>query len=133
LDNLNLKEMSPSASSTEPKQSVLTYDFRGLSIFVGRSAAANERLINGHTRKHPHCIWLHARGSKGAHVVLCLGDSGTALDNIALRYAAYFAWKYSNRSKKQVNYAPLQDVMKPDGSRPGIFRTFRTEYIDIGN
>lgn len=105
-------------------------DFMGFSIFYGKNAFSNETLIHDHKEKHENCIWLHAADAIGAHVVLCLRNKKEA-ESTALRQAALIALQYSKSSLKTVSYAPLKDVYKPDGSRPGVFRTWRTETLEV--
>lgn len=113
---------------------VTVYDLQGYTIYVGRNALSNEALINDHKKSHPKCIWLHAFGQKGPHVVLCLdssANSGLPVDPMVLRCAASKALKFSNGQSKKVVYAPLEDVYKPQKGQPGIFRTWRTSTIEL--
>lgn len=111
------------------------YTFRGFKVFVGLNALSNEKLVSEH--EHPRCLWFHAFGARGAHVVLCLGhEKGISadpaqVDQSAKRFSASMALKFSDRSSKQVSFAPIEDVYKPQGSKSGVFRTWRTERIEI--
>lgn len=120
----------PVQTRKEPKK-LLCYDFRKHSVFVGLNALANETLISRHKVEHPRCIWMHVVGRKGPHVVLCLGDPERQPDLVVLRYAAGRALKFTGLSKGKVIYAPLEDVFKPEQSTEGIYRTWRTETIEI--
>lgn len=133
-------ETLPSPSSTDnvpekDREKIKRYSFKGFRILVGLNALSNETIVSKHD--HPRCLWFHAWGASGAHVILCLGfDKGVTtspneVDMSAKRYAASLAVKFSDRSSKQVSFSPLEDVYKPQGSRVGVFRTWRTERIEI--
>lgn len=130
--------MLPLPSSTANKQAdrqrITVYDLEGYTIYVGRNALSNEALVSDHKKNHPKCLWLHAFGQKGPHVVLCLvndmrGD--LPVDPMVLRCAAAKALKFSNGVAKKVVYAPLEDVYKPEKGQQGIFRTWRTSLIEL--
>jgi predicted ribosome quality control (RQC) complex YloA/Tae2 family protein len=132
-------EMLPSLSSTDnvpgkDEKRIKRFTFMSFKVLVGMNALSNEKLISEH--EHPRCLWFHAQGASGAHVILCLGNEGFnsdlhGVDNAARRYAASLAIKFSDRSSKKVSVAPLEDVYKPQHSRVGVFRTWRQEVIEI--
>lgn len=132
-------EMLPSPSSTDnilgkDTARIKRYTFKGFRVFVGLNALSNEKLVSQHD--HPRCLWFHAHGASGAHVILCLGAEGISADPAtvdisARRYAASLAIKFSDRSSKKVISAPLEDVYKPQNSRVGVFRTWRNDFIEI--
>lgn len=133
-------EILPSLSSTDnigkDNDRIKRYTFKGFRVFVGLNALSNEKLISKHLDEHPRCLWFHAHSASGAHVILCLGANGisadpSSIDMAAKRYAASLAIKFSDRSSKKVNHAPLEDVYKPDNSRVGVFRTWRADFIEI--
>lgn len=127
-------EMSQSPSSTakipgKDNNKIKRFTFMGFHVFVGMNALSNEKLITEHT--HKNCLWLHALGASGAHVILCANDSDKVFDTQSKRYAASLALKFSNRGSKVISVAPLEDVYKPQNSKAGVFRTWRSETITI--
>lgn len=111
---------------------VLVFDFLGYSIFVGQNAMANEALVSGHKCDHPNCLWMHVIGRKGPCVVVCKGHAPEVeVDRIVLRYAASRALKLSGIKTGRVLVAPLCDVYKPEQALNGIFRTWRTEFVEL--
>lgn len=114
---------------------VTVYDIQGYSIYVGRNARSNEALVSEHKRDHPHCLWFHALGQKGPHVVLCVENvnkpQDAPVDPMVLRCAAAKALKFTNATTKKVVYAPLEDVYKPEKGQQGIYRTWRTTVIEL--
>lgn len=132
--------MLPSLSSTDKDEElvdqkrVTVYDLQGYTIYVGRNALSNEALVADHKKNHPKCLWFHAFGQKGPHVVLCLRGSGLGdgpVDPMVLRCAAAKAIKFSNGKATKVVYAPLEDVYKPEKGQQGIYRTWRTTLIEL--
>lgn len=115
----------------DPKR-ITVYDVKGYSIFVGRNAHANEELVSGHKEAHPDCLWLHAFGQKGPTVVLCVANhSLVVLDPMVLRAAASKALKFTVATTRKVIYAKLEDVYKPEGANSGVWRTWRTEVLEV--
>lgn len=111
-------------------QHVKRYTFMGFHVFVGMNALSNEKLITEH--EHKGCLWFHALGASGAHVILCSSSGdGSNFHISSKRYAASLALKFSDRSSKIISVAPLEDVYKPQSSRAGVFRTWRQETITI--
>jgi predicted ribosome quality control (RQC) complex YloA/Tae2 family protein len=116
----------------EEAKRILVYDFLGYSVFVGCNAKANERLVADHKLNHPKCLWMHVVGRKGPHVILCVGNVPVGnIDMIVLRYAASRSLKFSGLKFGKVTYAPLEDVYKPEKSQEGIYRTWRTNTIEL--
>jgi predicted ribosome quality control (RQC) complex YloA/Tae2 family protein len=64
---------------------------QGLEIVVGRSARQNERVT--FDEAHPEDLWLHARGTPGAHVVI--RGAGQTPDEETVRMAAQLAAYHS--------------------------------------
>jgi len=118
-------------------QRVSIYELQGYLIYVGRNATSNEALVTDHKKEHPKCVWLHAVGQKGPHVVLCTNANGHGdlpVDPMVLRCAASKTIRHGNgtpNSPKRAIYAPLEDVYKPVKGLPGIFRTWRTTLIEV--
>jgi predicted ribosome quality control (RQC) complex YloA/Tae2 family protein len=90
----------------------------GLAIQVGKGAAENDQLTRA---ARGNDLWLHARGQKGAHVVVRL-DRGRPPDGETLLDAAHLAaWFSDGRAEPQVEvvHTRAKYVKKPKGAAPG--------------
>lgn len=127
--------MSKSALDIEPRDEakrILIFDFLGYTIFVGTNAKANESLVSQHKADHPLCVWMHVIGRKGPHVIVCKSHAPDVdIDAIVLRYASNRALKFAGLKTGRVLYAPLEDVYKPEQGSPGIYRTWRTSFVEL--
>ncbi len=91
----------------------------GLEIRVGKGARENDRLTLSGAR--PHDLWLHARGTPGAHVILRLSKGQTAPPE-ALLDAAHLAAHFSSArgaAKVEITYTEARNVRKAKGAPPG--------------
>ena len=91
----------------------------GAEIRVGKGAAANDRLTFGGAKGHD--VWLHARGTTGAHVILKC-DKGKSPGAEALLDAAHLAAHYSSAkqdAKVEVIYTEARYVKKTKGAPAG--------------
>jgi predicted ribosome quality control (RQC) complex YloA/Tae2 family protein len=91
----------------------------GLAILVGKGAAENDQLTVRVAKGND--VWLHARGQKGAHVVVRL-EKGKAPDGETLLDAAHLAAHFSDaRGEPQVDvaYTRAKYVKKPKGAAAG--------------
>lgn len=91
----------------------------GTELRVGKGAAANDRLTFSGAKGDD--IWLHARGTSGAHVILTCAR-GTSPSPEALLDAAHLAAYYSsakNDSKVEVMHTEARHVKKTKGAPPG--------------
>ena len=125
-----LSKLENGSSEGKDDDRVLTLQHRGFIIYIGGNAMSNERLIN----EHPHktCLWFHAWGAKGAHVILC-DNQVMAFDDEAILFAADVALRHSRSSLRAVNYAKVGELYKPENSQPGIFRSHRSETLEVEN
>jgi predicted ribosome quality control (RQC) complex YloA/Tae2 family protein len=92
----------------------------GARILVGRGAAHNDTLSFRVAR--PHDLWLHARDTTGAHVVVTLAK-GASCPPDWLAEAAHLAAHFSDaRDERLVDvvYTPRRYLRKPRGSAPGL-------------
>ena len=90
----------------------------GTEIRVGKGAVANDRLTLGAKGDD---IWLHARGTTGAHVLL-RNSKGRTPNADALLDAAVLAAHFStarNDSKVEVIYTEARHVKKTKGAPAG--------------
>ncbi|MFW6051381.1 MAG: NFACT RNA binding domain-containing protein [Myxococcota bacterium] len=100
-------------------------------VLVGRGASDNDALTLHHAR--PHDLWLHARGRKGAHVIVPL-RRGEACPPELLVDAATLAAHFSEAKGEpvvEVQYTPRRFVRKPKGSAPGAMVLEREKVIAV--
>ena len=91
----------------------------GLELLVGKGAKENDRLTLAVARGHD--LWLHARGRRGAHVVLRLSKDQAPTQE-ALLDAAHLAAHYSEArgdDKVDVLYTAARHVKKIKGAPVG--------------
>ena len=107
-------------SRAEPFRRFLTID--GCEVFVGKGAKSNDELSLKIAKGQD--LWLHARGSAGAHVILKLNkDQDPPKD--ALLDACHLAAHYSERKNDahvEIMYTRAKFVRKPKGEAPGRVR-----------
>lgn len=88
----------------------------GLTIFVGKNAAQNERLT---ASARGGDLWLHAKDMPGSHVIVrCDGQEAPQKTlECALRLAAFYSKARGNAVP--VDYTLRKHVKKPSGAAPG--------------
>ena len=90
----------------------------GLAILVGRNARQNDKVTFDLAKAED--LWLHARGTPGAHVVIRSG--GQEVGDETLRAAAQLAAYYSRQRGElaaEVAYTTRKHVTRVPGGRPG--------------
>lgn len=103
----------------------------GLEIRVGRGAKHNDDLTFRHSA--PNDVWLHARHTAGAHVILrwSQADNPPARD---LEQAAALAAVYSKArtsGSAPVDWTRRKYVRKPRGSAPGSVLADRVQTVFV--
>lgn len=98
----------------------MTVQVSGYSIQVGKNAFSNESLVGDHKRDHPKCLWFHALGAGGSHVVLCI-EGKDEPGNEVLKRAAKLALEYSRTRGISVRVARLSNLEKPTEAGPGVW------------
>lgn len=89
----------------------------GATIFVGRSARENDRII--FHEAGPDDLWFHARGLAGAHVILKAGGPPSpASVQAAAQTAAYYS-EGRGSGQVAVDIVERKHVRKPRGAPPG--------------
>ncbi|MEE2903530.1 MAG: NFACT RNA binding domain-containing protein [Myxococcota bacterium] len=107
-------------SRAEPFRRFLTID--GCEVFVGKGAKSNDELSLKIAKGQD--LWLHARGSAGAHVILKLSKDQDPPKE-ALLDACHLAAHYSERKNDahvEIMYTRAKFVRKPKGEAPGRVR-----------
>jgi predicted ribosome quality control (RQC) complex YloA/Tae2 family protein len=108
---------------------VIIREFEGYMIHIGLNALSNERIVSHHP--HEECLWVHALGSRGSHVVVCHSGLHASFPDEVVRLAATLALKYSRSKGKSVNCSRLNNVIKPSGAGVGVFHPTKTVQIDL--
>jgi hypothetical protein len=103
----------------------------GLAIWVGRGAASNDALT--FHESSPRDIWLHARDSAGAHVVLRWAHDESPPPRDLEEAAILAAWHSKSRGAGlvPVDWTRRKYVRKPKGSAPGLVVLQRSETIFV--
>jgi predicted ribosome quality control (RQC) complex YloA/Tae2 family protein len=92
----------------------------GYTIFFGRRAQENDELLR---MARPGDVWLHARGVRGAHVLIRTDEPLERLPRETLLWAARLAGRLSDYEADgvaEVDYTLARYVRKPRGAPPGF-------------
>ncbi len=99
----------------------LQFTYSGYRIRVGRNAAENDNLTFSATQ--PWDFWLHAKGYRGAHVVISNPNKSKVLPEFVTLFAAGLAIYYSKARGEngvEVYLTPKRYVRKAPGNIPGL-------------
>jgi predicted ribosome quality control (RQC) complex YloA/Tae2 family protein len=119
----------------DPSTPVLPYRLYrtsgGLEVRVGRGAKANDQLTFKHSA--PNDIWLHARHSAGAHVVLrwTTQDSPPSRDLEEAAILAALHSKARSSGSVPVDWTRRKYVRKPRKSPPGRVQLDRAKTLFV--
>ena len=103
----------------------------GLEIWVGRSDEGNDYLT---TRlAHGNDLFFHLEGFPGSHVVLRTQGRtdpppGSVLD--ACEVAVHFS-KLKDSRRADVHVAPIKNLRKPRGAKPGLVHVLKGRTIHL--
>jgi predicted ribosome quality control (RQC) complex YloA/Tae2 family protein len=103
----------------------------GLEIWVGRSDEGNDYLTTRLARGND--LFFHLEGYPGSHVILRTGGNPDAPPQSILEaceLAVHFS-KLKNSGKADVHVAPVKEVKKPKGSKPGLVYVRRGKTIHL--
>ena len=114
------------------KRDLLSFDYNGFQIFVGRNNKENEEI--SFSKGQPNDIWLHIKDIPGSHVLILRNNQ--ELPNDVLLHAANLACEYSKAKKGDkvtVDYCERKFVKKIKNSNPGnvIYTNFHSLLIDV--
>ena len=114
------------------KRELLSFDYKGFQIFVGRNNKENEEI--SFSKGQPNDIWLHIKDIPGSHVLILRNNQ--ELPNDVLLHAANLACEYSKAKKGDkvtVDYCERKFVKKIKNSKPGnvIYTNFHSLLIDV--
>ena len=114
------------------KRELLSFDYKGFQIFVGRNNKENEEI--SFSKGQPNDIWMHAKDIPGSHVLILRNNQKVPED--VLLHAANLACEYSKAKKGDkvtVDYCERKFVKKIKNSKPGnvIYTNFHSLLIDV--
>lgn len=114
------------------KRDLLSFDYNGFQIFVGRNNKENEEI--SFSKGQPNDIWLHIKDIPGSHVLILRNNQ--ELPNDVLLHAANLACEYSKAKKGDkvtVDYCERKFVKKIKNSKPGnvIYTNFHSLLINV--
>jgi hypothetical protein len=105
----------------------------GSLIFIGRNRRGNEYLSM--TKAKPNDLWMHARGTPGAHVLIPQSRGMMEPTEDCLQLAANLAAFYSdgrNEKKTPVTLVQAKHVLKPRGAPMGAVKLRQEDRIING-
>ena len=114
------------------KRDLLSFDYKGYQIFVGRNNKENEE--KSFSKGHPNDIWMHIKDIPGSHVLILRNNKEVPED--VLLHAANLACEYSKAKKGDkvtVDYCERKFLKKIKNSKPGnvIYTNFHSLLIDV--
>ena len=114
------------------KRDLLSFDYKGFQIFVGRNNKENEEI--SFSKGQPNDIWMHIKDIPGSHVLILRNNKEVPED--VLLHAANLACEYSKAKKGDkvtVDYCERKFVKKIKNSKPGnvIYTNFHSLLIDV--
>lgn len=129
-----LPEPSPGGSRSDDEASLPYRRFRstgGLEIRVGRGAKRNDDLTFRHS--NPDDIWLHARHTAGAHVILRWNrdDNPPARDLAEAATLAALASRARTSGSVPVDWTRRKYVRKPRKAPPGAVVPGRVQTVFV--
>ena len=114
------------------KRELLSFDYKGFQIFVGRNNKENEEI--SFSKGQPNDIWMHIKDIPGSHVLVLRNNQELPED--VLIYAANLACEYSKAKKGDkvtVDYCERKFLKKIKNSKPGnvIYTNFHSLLIEV--
>jgi predicted ribosome quality control (RQC) complex YloA/Tae2 family protein len=135
--NVEPREAAPSDAEkrkAKPPTRLPYREFRGHAdrpILVGKGAADNDELTLRHAR--PHDLWLHARDSAGAHVVVPLDRNESCPPELLIDAALLTAHFSAARDEgpTDISYTPRRHITKPRGAATGSVNVLREKVLHL--
>ncbi len=103
----------------------------GLEIWVGKNDEGNDLLTTRLARGHD--LFFHLEGNPGSHVILRTEGREDAPQESILE-AAELAVQFSkarNATRASVHIAPIKNVSKPSGAKPGLVYVTRGRTLQL--
>ena len=132
LSNIGNKIKNKIKLNKSKKRELLSFDYKGFQIFVGRNNKENEEI--SFSKGRPNDIWMHIKDIPGSHVLI-LRNNQEVPDDV-LMHAANLACEHSKVKKGDkvtVDYCERKFVKKIKNSKPGnvIYTNFHTVLIEV--
>jgi len=132
LSNIGNKIKNKIKLNKSKKRELLSFDYKGFQIFVGRNNKENEEI--SFSKGRPNDIWMHIKDIPGSHVLI-LRNNQEVPDDV-LMHAANLACEHSKAKKGDkvtVDYCERKFVKKIKNSKPGnvIYTNFHTLLIEV--
>ena len=114
------------------KRELLSFDYKGFQIFVGRNNKENEEI--SFSKGKPNDIWMHIKDIPGSHVLILRNNQELPED--VLIHAANLACEYSKAKKGDkvtVDYCERKFVKKIKNSKPGnvTYTNFHSLLVNV--
>ena len=114
------------------KRELLSFDYKGFQIFVGRNNKENEEI--SFSKGQTNDIWMHIKDIPGSHVLILRNNQELPED--VLIYAANLACEYSKAKKGDkvtVDYCERKFVKKIKNSKPGnvTYTNFHSLLVNV--
>jgi predicted ribosome quality control (RQC) complex YloA/Tae2 family protein len=104
----------------------------GLEIWVGKNDEGNDVLTTRLARGND--LFFHLEGNPGSHVILRTGGKGEDAPAESVLEAAELAVHFSkakNATRASVHVAPIKNVSKPSGAKPGLVYVTRGKTVQL--
>lgn len=124
-----LDRLDQTARPGKDNNRLVIREFQGYMIYIGQNALTNERIV----AEHPHqsCVWIHALGARGSHVILCHAGMHQTFSDEAIRFAGELSLKFSRSQSRKIMYYRVDGVHKPQGAGVGVFHPEKIVELDL--
>jgi len=116
--------------SADERPSLRAIEREGFTIWVGRNARDNDRLLRAAS---PDDLWMHAKGLPGSHVIVRSRGSEDVPESVC-RYAARLAAANSKARGERhvaVMVAKVKHVKKPRGAPAGLVHVRKADTLAV--
>ena len=124
-----MQKLHQDSLPTKDDNRMMVREFQGFMIYIGKNSQTNEKLITSHP--HRDCLWVHAAGARGAHVIICRNNVTIEFTDDAIRYAGALALQYSKSNLRSVFFTLLQNVIKLPHASTGSFFPTNPSQVEI--
>ncbi len=117
-NELKISNKSKIKLNRNKKRELLSFEYDGFKIFVGRNNKENEEIT--FSKGNTGDVWLHVKDIPGSHVLIIRGNR--EVNQNVLYYAARLAGEYSKANtgdKVIVDYCEKKFVKKIRNAKPG--------------
>lgn len=120
----------PSLQAPRPRPAFRSEEVEGVTIWIGRSAADNDRILRAAA---PDDVWMHAEGHPGSHVIVRRGGVEPISQTVLRRAAQLAATNSKARGERrvQVTVAEVKHVKKPRGAPAGLVHVRNADTLTV--